>query len=59
MMRCMLYVCMSFLSVQEFMENFRKAREDEETNRAMRASKKLQEDQDAEEVSHVAARFRN
>lgn len=33
------------------MENFRKAREEEEANRALRAAKKLQEDQDAEEVS--------
>lgn len=37
------------------MENFRKAREEEEANRVMRAAKKLQEDQDAEEVSHVAS----
>lgn len=37
------------------MENFRKAREDEEASRAMRAAKKLHEDQDAEEVGSVTS----
>jgi len=32
------------------MESFRKAREDEDANRAIRAAKKQQEDGDAEEV---------
>lgn len=55
--RWLLYCCTRRVFVaaclQEFMENFRKAREEEEANRAMRAAKKLQEDQDAEEVSSV------
>lgn len=40
------------LCLQEFMENFRKAREEEEANRAVKAAKKQQEDDVAEEVSH-------
>ncbi|CAM9438670.1 unnamed protein product [Ectocarpus fasciculatus] len=37
------------LERKEFMENFRKAREDEESNRAVKAAKKQQEDEVAEE----------
>lgn len=35
---------------QEFMENFRKAREEEEASRLIKAAKKQQADEDAEEV---------
>lgn len=41
---------MSLVGWQEFMENFRKAREDEEAKRLVTVAKKEQDDAEAEEV---------
>lgn len=41
----------SWVIPQEFMENFRKMREEEEAKRAANVAKRVQEEEEAEEVS--------